>query len=316
MDTHTKLLLQEAQHIFHRLSKEEVVDFVSTTDFQSYWQHTNEDIQSSKSGCHFGHYKAASFDLYLSAMHTAKLTMAASTGIPLAHWGNRLTILLEKVFKNIFIDKMRAICLLEADYNWLNMFMFAKQMMDKAFEGDIIPAEQFAKRGSQATKGVLTSGLFCDIAQALHKTAAIEKVDLANCYDAVAHPIANIALQSFKGCKVMVATMLYVLKTTTWYLKTVFGQSKISFGGTALDPSIGLGQGDGAATSGFLAVCTLMINVYHHLGHRVMFVGAWAQDAFTLAVVMFVDDSNLFHMAIGMPFGEEFLQLVQNATND
>jgi hypothetical protein len=37
-------------------------------------------------------------------------------------------------------------------------------MMDKAFEGDIIPAEQFAKRGSQATEGVLTSGLFCDIA--------------------------------------------------------------------------------------------------------------------------------------------------------
>jgi hypothetical protein len=39
----------------------------------------------------------------------------------------------------------------------------------------------------------------------LHKTAAIESVDLANCYDAVAHPIASIALQSFKVCKVMVA---------------------------------------------------------------------------------------------------------------
>jgi hypothetical protein len=51
MDTHTKLLLQEARHIFHRLLKEEVVDFVSTTDFQSYWPHANEDIQSSKSGC-------------------------------------------------------------------------------------------------------------------------------------------------------------------------------------------------------------------------------------------------------------------------
>ncbi len=33
MDTHTKLLLQEAQHIFHQLLNEEVVDFVSTTDF-------------------------------------------------------------------------------------------------------------------------------------------------------------------------------------------------------------------------------------------------------------------------------------------
>ncbi len=116
MDTHTKLLLQEARHIFHRLSKEEVVDFVLTTDFQSYWRHTNEDIQSSKSWCHFGLYKAASFDRYLSAMHAAKLTLATSTGVPLARWGNGLTVFLEKVFGNIYIDKMRAICLLEANY--------------------------------------------------------------------------------------------------------------------------------------------------------------------------------------------------------
>jgi hypothetical protein len=37
-------------------------------------------------------------------------------------------------------------------------------MIDKAFEGDIIPAEQFAKRESHTTKGVLTSGHFCNIA--------------------------------------------------------------------------------------------------------------------------------------------------------
>ncbi len=97
-------------------------------------------------------------------MHTAKLTLATSTGVPLAHWGNRLTILLKKVFRNIYIDKMWAICLREADYNWLKKFMFAKQMMVKAFAEDIIPAEQFAKRGSQATKEFLTTGLFCNIA--------------------------------------------------------------------------------------------------------------------------------------------------------
>jgi hypothetical protein len=80
---------------------------------------------------------------------------------------------------------MQAICLLEANYNWLNKFVFAKQMMDKAFQGDIIPVEQFAKRGSQAIKGVLTLGHFCDIAQALCKTVAIEREDLVNCYDAM-----------------------------------------------------------------------------------------------------------------------------------
>jgi hypothetical protein len=70
--------------------------------------------------------------------------------------------------------------------------------------------------------------------------------------------------------------MLYVLKTLTWYLKTAFGQSKISFGGTALDSSMGLGQGNGVAPLGFLAVSTLMINVHCNLGHGVMFIAAWA----------------------------------------
>jgi hypothetical protein len=137
---------------------------------------------------------AASYNWYLLALHAAKLTLAASIGIPLACWGNGLTVLLKKVFGNIYIDKMRAICLLETDNNWLNKFVFAKQMMDKAFQGEIILAEQFIKRGSRTTEGVLISGLFCDIVRALHKTAAIERVDLANCYDAVAHTIASIAL--------------------------------------------------------------------------------------------------------------------------
>ncbi len=109
--------------------------------------------------------------------------------------------------------------------------------------------------------------------------------------------------------------VLYVLKTMTWYLKTAFGQSKISFGGTVLDPSMGLGQENGAVPPGFLAVCTLMTNVYCNLGHGVTFIGAWAWDTFTLPAALYMDDSDLFYMAIGMPLDEEFLQLVQSATN-
>ncbi len=110
--------------------------------------------------------------------------------------------------------------------------------------------------------------------------------------------------------------MMYVLKTMSWYLKTAFCQSDISFAGTVLDPSMGLGQGNGAAPLGFLDVCTLMINIYRNLGHGVTFIGAWALDAFTLSADFYVDDLDLFHMAIGMPLDEEFLQVVQSVTND
>jgi hypothetical protein len=55
--------------------------------------------------------------------------------------------------------------------------------------------------------------------------------------------------------------MLYVLKSMTWYLKTAFGQSEISFGGRR------------AAPPGFLAVYTLMINVYRNLSYGVIHWG-------------------------------------------
>jgi hypothetical protein len=69
----------------------------------------------------------------------------AKTGIPLACWSNGLTALLEKVFGNVYINKMRAICLIKADYNWLNKYVFSKRMLDRAFEEDIVLVEQFAK---------------------------------------------------------------------------------------------------------------------------------------------------------------------------
>jgi hypothetical protein len=59
-----------------------------------------------------------------------------------------------------------------------------------------------------------------------------------------------------------------------------------------------------------------MINVYCNLGHGVTFIGAWAWDAFTLSAVLYVDNSDHFHMAIRMPSDEEFLQLVQSVTYD
>ncbi len=242
--------------------------------------------------------------------------LAATTGIPLAQWGNGPAILLEKVFGNIYVNKMRTICLLKANYNWLNKFVFAKRMMDRAFQEDIVPVEQFAKHGSQAAHGVVASGLFCDIPRALHQMAAIESVVDANCYNAVAHPIASIALQSFKVRKVMVAMMLSVLQTMKRYLKTAFGHSATAFWGTLDDPLMGFGQGNGASPPGFLAVSTLLIEVYQCQGHGAQFIPGLARDAFTIAAVIYVNDSDLLHLARGTPMDAEFLESVQAATID
>ena len=91
-DPATKLLLEEAAQTYAKMSDEQIATFVTVEDFQYYWQRANERISSSYSGLHFGHYKAASYDKDLSALHAAKLPLCAKTGVPLARWGRGLTI--------------------------------------------------------------------------------------------------------------------------------------------------------------------------------------------------------------------------------
>ena len=99
------------------MSGVEIATTVTTEDFQYYWRRVDERTSSSYSGATFSHYKAAAFHPMLLAMHAAYMTACARKGIPLARWGVGLTVLLEKIIGNNFVHKLRAICLLEADFN-------------------------------------------------------------------------------------------------------------------------------------------------------------------------------------------------------
>ena len=110
-------LCTEAAKLYKKTSGTLMKTTVSMTDFQNWWKGANENISSSKSGAHFGHYKAAASCDALTALHVAKLNLVIKTGAPLSRWGHGMTVLLEKEFGAIHLDKLRAICLFEADFN-------------------------------------------------------------------------------------------------------------------------------------------------------------------------------------------------------
>lgn len=187
MDPHLRMLLKEAHKVFSNKSTEEISNFIWTLLVP------DEFIHSSYSNIHFGHYRAVARDHYLSAREAAKLSLAAKTGIPsMERWGHSLTSLLDQEFGNIYNEKMRSGFLMEADFKWLNKLVFAKRTMNQAYGAGLVPDEQFVKASTQASYGVPCKVLFCDMVCvcALHVTAGIPSVDLGNCYDAVAHPIA------------------------------------------------------------------------------------------------------------------------------
>ena len=317
MDPHLRLLLEEAHKVFSQRTTEEISTFVSTEDFQYYWRRADEFVQSSYSNIHFGHYKAIAHDRFLSSLQAAKLSLSARTGIPLDRWGSSLTVLIEKEFGNIYLEKMRAIVLLEADMNWLNKLVFAKRMMDQAYDNGMVPPEQFARRGTQAAHGVLSKVLFCDIVRALHVVAGLPSVDLGNCYDAVAHPLASIALQAFMVPLAMVTMSLAVLQTMQFFLRTGYGVSETGYGGTAADPTFGLGQGNGMAPSGFQTVSTLMTRAYNRLGHSARLTGVWSGIVFVIAAIIYVDDTDLLLVASSRQQSlTEFFHQAQSAVMD
>ena len=63
-----------------------------------------------------------------------------------------MTVLLEKIMGNNYINKLGVICLFGADFNWWTKLIFAKRMMASAGDKGTIPDEAFAKKLSTCTK--------------------------------------------------------------------------------------------------------------------------------------------------------------------
>ena len=104
-------------------------------------------------GIHFSHLKTAAWSDQLTNLYIAKLNASLRGGFPLERWGKSLTVLLEKEFGSVYFDKLRAIILFEADFNWLQKLIFSQRMADLAKKHKLVPNEQCAAPGKMAMKG-------------------------------------------------------------------------------------------------------------------------------------------------------------------
>ena len=68
--------------------------------------------------------------------------------------------MLEKEKGNKLISKLRAILLMEADFNAANKIIFGIRMLDKVREYNLMPEEIFSKKHRMAGDGALAKILF------------------------------------------------------------------------------------------------------------------------------------------------------------
>jgi hypothetical protein len=119
---------------------------ITKEDYQHYWKKPKERTSSSISGLHYGHYKAAATDDTLSEIHALMTELAVTGASPFARWEMGLSCMLEKTAGVIKVEKLRAILLMEADFNFFNGLMFAGRMMHQAELHERIPMECYGSR--------------------------------------------------------------------------------------------------------------------------------------------------------------------------
>jgi len=116
-----------------------VLAILRPEDFISHWRQAKERTSSSPSGLHFGHYKAATFETSLATIHARFTQLVFMSGLSISRYQQGLQVILKKKAGNIHIDNLRAILLMEGDFNGAMKILLGYCMVRRAQQLNLIP---------------------------------------------------------------------------------------------------------------------------------------------------------------------------------
>ena len=209
---------------------------------------------------------------------------------------NGLSVMLEKTFGVRLVSKLRAILLMEADFNAMNKEVYGVRMLDNARKYKLIPEEIFSKQNRTADDGGLAKTLFYDIARQTRSPAAIASVDASNCYDRIAHAMASLIFQSFGVESAAVSAMLETIQEMKFFLRTAYGDSKTFAGSSIKIKTQGLGQGNGASPAGWCVISIVILRAHGAKGHGAQFIAPMSLVQRSLSAILYVDNTDLLHI--------------------
>ena len=125
MDEGSKMFIANMKARWDTL-QDTVSPLVTAEDFKNCWRKAKEKTSSSMLGSHFGHCKSATKNACLSEVHTISMHIILNTGFSPDRWQRGLASMIEKKLGVITVDKLRAILLMEADFNFGNKLIFGK----------------------------------------------------------------------------------------------------------------------------------------------------------------------------------------------
>ena len=208
--------------------------------------------------------------------------------------------MLEKIPGVIKVEKLRAILLMEADFNFLNKLHFGHRLMKQCEENNRFPQELYGSRENMSAGEVAVNRrLVIDNFKLLRRSGAIAGVDAAQCYDRIVHSMSSLLCQK-EGMQITpILVMFGVIQQMKYFLRTSFGDSTSSYGGKQPIPFQGSCQGNGASPALWLIISMYLVLIMRKQGHISEFYTAYSGLSLILVGFLFVDDTDL--VILGKP---------------
>ena len=235
-----------------------VSNIISPEDFSNGFKLLSEDLSSSPSGHHIGHYKAALGDDELCTMYATILSLPFKHGFTLHWWTSAVQVMLEKTKGCARIDK-RVIRLLEADLNMALKIIFGRRLIQRAEDRGTIPLSQWGSRPTRSsTDAILLKCLSYDGLSLLRHSAIIFNNDCKAAFDCMVPSIGGIALCCLGASSAAVSTILQTLQQMKYKVWKMLGVSERSFPNED-DWVLGTLQESGASLCLWLAITCVLL---------------------------------------------------------
>ena len=125
----------------------------------------------------------------------------------------------------------------------------------------------------------------CNESRIHHHDAVLEGCDFLDCYDRIAHNVAGVSLRAWGVPQPAINILLETMETMRFFLRTGFGESTQSYGGTHEERLAGFGQGNAASGPGFTALSSLIVNAYLRDGYGAQIYSSFYKRLLILAAL-------------------------------
>ncbi len=187
----TAMILREICRLFQTQQSNQSEITLGKEQFRYYFRKFKEKMSSSKALVQIGHYILATFSDVVTTFLSRKIALIAKGGCPPDCWGHGLQVMLEKVAGIALVNKLRAILLMEGDFNYMNKWVFGHEAINKLYTLGYIPGNQYSQKESTAEDAQMDNGLTMDISRQLKQPLATMAADTDKCYDRINHIIMS-----------------------------------------------------------------------------------------------------------------------------